>query len=663
MSLISANNLGVSFGDFDLFRGVSVNIAHDSRVGLIGPNGIGKTTLLLILAGINLPTTGKVYMARGQRLGYLRQEAVDAFVDRQHTVYSEMQSVFEHLHQQQDYLHTLEARMAQGDPDERLLEEYGQAQHAFEEAGGYEYDVRIRQTLQGLGLGEEFWQMPLGHLSGGQKTRALLARLLLEQPDLLMLDEPTNHLDMEAVEWLENTLKDWKGAVVIVSHDRYFLDNTVNVIWEMHPDGIETYPGNYTSYLMERETRWDYYERVYKEEKERLLKEVDFIQRNWVRASTHARALGRLRQISRDLAIVENHGIMALRSGKSWSEMDLHVERRLEVIDAIRKVNAIKMPNRKPRHIKPRIQADSSGGTLVMRTHDLHVGYPGNHLFSSDKIELRRGECAVLVGPNGSGKTTLLKMVMGELQPLAGEIELGNGVKTGYFAQAHDNFDPANTVLDELTLQHPMQPETARNHLAHYLFQGDDVFKPVGALSGGERARLALAILAAEGANFLVLDEPTNHLDIPAQEVLQETLEDFAGTILLVTHDRYLINRLATQIWTINDDHLDAFKGSYRDYVLTQSKPTGMKTERQILLPNKPVIKLDSREARKKAEMLAQLEARIHELEKEIKQATRDLQKAGTKGDYELVQRLSQQLAEDHAELDELMLKWEQTAA
>lgn len=270
MSLITTENLGLSFGAFDLFLGITVHVPNDGKIGLIGPNGIGKTSLVRILAGLDQPTAGRVYLARGRRIGYLRQEAVDAFADRTNTVYEEMLTAFEDLRAQQTRLNELEARMSAGDHAEALLQQYGDLQHAFEQNGGYNYEVDIQQTLEGLDLGKNYWHMPLAHLSGGQKTRALLARLLLEKPDLLILDEPTNHLDTQAVEWLEHTLGDWRGAVLIVSHDRYFLDNTVNTIWEMSRAGIETYSGNYSSYLVQREERWEYYEKVFEEEKTRL---------------------------------------------------------------------------------------------------------------------------------------------------------------------------------------------------------------------------------------------------------------------------------------------------------------------------------------------------------------------------------------------------------
>ena len=663
MSILNAENLGLSFGAFDLFQGISVNIADDSKIGLIGPNGVGKTSLLLILAGLNPPNTGQVTIARGRRLGYLRQEAVEAFADRDNTVYAEMLSVFTGLQAQQARLTELEEAMSAGDASEARLAEYGDLQQAFEQAGGYDYELRIQQILAGLGLGKSYWQAPLNHLSGGQKTRALLARLLLEKPDLLMLDEPTNHLDIEAVEWLEHTLSEWEGALLIVSHDRYFLDNTVSVIWEMSPHGIEVYSGNYSTYLVERQQRWEFYERVYAEEKERLLKEVDFIQRNWVRASTHARALGRLRQLSRDLAVVERDGIMALRSGKKWSEMDLSSDRPLDVVEAIRKVNAIGLSSSRPPAIRPRLATGGTGGTIVLRAGRATVGYPGNPLFEVQDLELRRGECAALIGPNGSGKTTFLKTLLGQVEPLEGSLQLGASLKIGYFAQAQDALKGETSVLDELVRHKPMLPGEARSYLAPYLFRGDDVFKSLSGLSGGERARLALAILALGGSNLLFLDEPTNHLDIPAREALQEVLEAYPGTILLVSHDRYLIDRLATQVWELRAGQLAVFKGGYREYVLRQA-PTlagGPRSgpARRMILPARPLVRTNDSQTRQRTQTLDQVEERIRAREQQIQQLSRALQKAGEAHAFPRLNQLSWQIAEAQAELEKLMTEWE----
>ena len=660
MSILSTENLGVSFGDFDLFQGIQVSVANDGKIGLIGPNGVGKTTLLMLLVGDAQPTTGRVHLARGRRVAYLPQEAMDAFADRENSVYSEMLMVFDDLQRQQDRLAEMEAEMAQGIPPAELLEAYGELQHAFEIAGGYEYELRIQQTLDGLGLGKKTWEMPLGQLSGGQKTRALLARLLLEKPDLLMLDEPTNHLDLEAVEWLEHTLSEWDGAVLIISHDRYFLDNTVNTIWEMSRSGIEVYQGTYSAYLLQRQERWEFTERVFKEEKARLLKEVDYVQRNWVRASTHAQALGRLRRLSRDLAVIDTYGIMALRNGRKWGEMDLSV-RPLDVIEAIRKVNAIQLGSNRPPRIHPRLQTDQISGNIVIRAEKVTVGYPGNPLFTASDLELRRGECAALIGPNGAGKTSFLKTLLGDLEPLAGEVRLGSSLKVGYFAQAQDHLDDNLTVLDELLSHRSMDPGEARSLLAQYLFQGEDVFKLVSVLSGGERARLALAILTLEGANFLVLDEPTNHLDIPAREALQEVLDNFSGTILLVSHDRFLVNQLATQIWDLNNGQLRIFRGGYREYVLQRSGRSLPVASRQALLP-KPLFRKDSFDARKRAEQLAMLEERIHAQETALQRMAGELQKLNARRDFNRAHELSWQVAQAQTTLENLMQEWEKLA-
>jgi len=658
MSILTTHNLSLSFGDFDLFQGISITIANQSKIGLIGPNGIGKTSLMLIMAGINAPTSGRVHVARGRRIGYLRQEAVDAFAARENTVYAEMLTVFAHLRQQQTQLHQMEARMAAGDFTETLLDQYGELQQAFDHAGGYDYDLRIRQTLSGLGLGEQTWEMPISHLSGGQKTRALLARLLLEKPDLLMLDEPTNHLDTEAIEWLEHTLSEWEGAVLVASHDRFFLDNAVNVIWEMGRAGITEYSGNYSAYLLQREERWEYYQRVFEEEKARLLKDVDFIQRNWIRASTHARALGLLRRVSRELRAIEMHGIMILRNGTKWHEVGIRSERPMDVIEAIRRVNALEMPGRPPR-IRPRLTPAHNSGNIVLRVDGVQFGYPGNPLFRADGVELRRGQCVALIGPNGSGKTTFIKTLLDQLEPLQGQVYLGASLKIGYFAQAHDSLNPDNTVLDELLRHKEMHPEPARSYLAQYLFRGEEVFKPVSALSGGERSRLALAILALDGANFLLLDEPTNHLDLPAQEVLQELLQGFPGTILLVSHDRYLIDRLATQIWELRDGRLNVFEGNYRQLVLRRAELNDQ--NRRILFAPKPLARDNSKETRKQQQALERLEGRIHEHEQVMRKLNKALQKANGQP-FERIQELSWQYAQAQTEMENLMVEWERLA-
>ena len=569
MSLLTTQGLSLSHGDFDVFAGISFTIPQDARIGLVGPNGIGKTTLLQILAGVVKPDTGSVHLASGRRLGYLRQEAVEAFAARDHSVYAEMLTVFEPLLARAKSLRQMEARMADGDHGDEIVSEYGHTLEAFEQGGGYEYEARIERVLEGLGFQKAQWEMLIPHLSGGQKTRALLARLLLEAPDLLILDEPTNHLDVEAIEWLESTLLTWEGALLVVSHDRYFLDRVADRIWEMSRTGVEIYRGNYTAYLGQRQERWTRREQTFLAEKERLEKEVELIKR-YIAWRKFDEARGKLKRLSRELAAIAELGLEGVQ-GKSWSETGLGGISALTPDEAMQRIRAIPRPISRPPELSMRLKSVARSGAIVLRATDVEAGYPGNPLFTADPIELHRGDCAALIGPNGAGKTTFLRTILGNLAPLAGSVALGTNLHVGYFAQAHEALDPEKTVLDTL-LSRNLLPAEARNHLAQYLFRGDDVFKPVRALSGGERGRLALSLLALEGANFLLLDEPTNHLDIPAQETLQEGLERFEGTLLLVSHDRYLVSRLATQIWEIRQGRLHVFKGTYQEMLAARER-------------------------------------------------------------------------------------------
>lgn len=566
MSILSTHDLSLSFGAATIFSGIHISIPANAKIGLVGPNGVGKTSLLFILNGLTPPSTGHVHTVSGLRIGYLHQEAMQAFAGHDNTVYSEMLTVFDDLRTMESRLHDLEERMAQ-DYSQELLDKYGRLQAEFEHAGGYDYELRIEQTLHGLGFDDSLYETSLAHLSGGQKTRALLARLLLEQPDLLILDEPTNHLDVDAIEWLEGRLRMWRGALLIVSHDRYFLDRVVSTIWDMSRVGIEVYRGNYSAYAQQRQERIEYAEKMYEQEMERLAKEMDYIKRNIVRASTNGMAVGRLRRLSRDLVAIQEVGLVNFLASSQWSELGIGGVRPFTVIEAEQAIKAIRKPTPRLPKLTMRLTTTNRSGDIVVRTRDLLVGYPERPLFTSDDLVLLRRECAAIIGGNGTGKTTLLRTLMGQLAPLEGHIEFGASLKIGYFAQAHDSLNPDNTVLDELINHKFMRTSEARNHLAKFLFRNEDVFKTVGMLSGGERAKLAMALLALDGANLLLLDEPTNHLDIGAQEALQEVLESFDGTILLVTHDRYLVDRLATQIWSLEDGHLSVFKGNYHTYM------------------------------------------------------------------------------------------------
>jgi len=550
MSLLTAHDLAQQFDHFEIFHGISAKIEHDSKIGLVGPNGVGKTSLLRILAGLDKPSAGSANRAGNTRLGYLHQEAVETFASRQNTVYGEMLTVFAELQAMETAMALFEARMAAGEISEEIFTEYGALQTAYEAGGGYDYVMRIEQVLVGLTFHKEDWHVPLSHLSGGQKTRALLARLLLERPDLLMLDEPTNHLDVQAIEWLEKMLHTWSGALLVVSHDRYFLDNVVNTIWEMSNTEIEVYRGNYSAYTQQRAERWERRQKEFDATHDRLNKEMEFIYKN-IAGRGRNMAMGKLRRLSDELD-ADGQAIKVGRVKAKFKEM--------------------RRPSGEWAQMRMTLPATTASGKLVLQTRGLLVGYD-EPLFASDDIKLQRGSRVALIGPNGAGKTTLLRTLLGHLTPLAGTVELGHKVQVGYFAQAHDQLDPKRSVLLELLSQPRAEGQRqldeggARRHLSQYLFRGDDVYKLVGALSGGERGRLALAILALQGANLLLLDEPTNHLDLPAQEILQEALEAYDGTILLISHDRYLVQQVATEIWSLGDGELRIFNSGYADYL------------------------------------------------------------------------------------------------
>ena len=676
MALISLSNISQSFGAFDVFGGITASVPNDGRVGLVGPNGIGKTTLLLILAGEATQTTGEIHMAKGTRIGYLPQEAMQAFIGHDNTVYQEMLTVFAAVQRDEVKLAAMEKAMAGGDHSAELLDQYATLQHKFEADGGYDYPLRIKQVLTGLGFDEDSWHRPVNVLSGGQKTRALLARLLLEKPDLLILDEPSNHLDIAAVEWLEGTLKTWDGAIIVVSHDRYFLDKVVNTIWEMSRGGVETYRGNYSHYVTQREERWSLRQKQYDEMMGKFLKELDFIKRNIARDSTKDMAVGKLKRLIRQVRMAEIGGVEALHM--SWAKASARWDiskAKWEVPDVEQAIKSLPRPSNRPPQLNLNLHAGHRSGKIVLRTTDLEIGYPGVPLFSAENIELHRLEVAALIGPNGTGKSTFLKTLLDRVEPLAGEIRFGASLKVGYFAQAHDELNHDNTVLDELLSHSNMFTGEARNYLGRYLFQGDDVYKPISLLSGGERGRLALAILALEGANFLLLDEPTNHLDIPAQEILQGVLEQFEGTILMVSHDRYLVNQLGTQIWELRDDQLRVYNGNYEAYLAVRAQEKeATRTERReekeaveaaVAAQNgqKVSVGLSKNELRRRRILIDALEAEITDTESEMDRWTDELQAASVAQDFGRIQVASESWEAAQEKLERLLSDWETLAS
>lgn len=626
MSLITVSSLSKSFGAEDLFSGVTFSVAKGARLAIVGPNGIGKTTLLRILIGTEEASGGMITRAKNLRIGYLSQEADFKL---QGALWDVCLEPFAELIRMEAELKKLEDEMSDPTTRDQALVRYGSVQHEFEERGGYMYPIRIKQVLTGLGFDESEFHMSLDHLSGGQRTRAHLARLLLSNPDLLLLDEPTNHLDIKAVEWLEGYLTQWEGAAIIVSHDRYFLDHACNALLEMAVSGSEFYRGNYTIYLNEREIRWAHRFEIFESEKEKLVKELEYIKKNIAGQNT-LQAKGKLKRLTRVVQAIEQAGIEAVNM--NWSQLDIETTQSpFGVEEAERRVRALRPPQRATPDLHLHLRSTNRSGDLVIRTKDLKVGYqaedgiPEKFLFATPDIELRRLDCAALIGPNGAGKSTFLKTILGSLAPLAGEAILGASLHVGYFAQAHEGLDPEKSVLEEISAASGMLPYQARDYLGKYLFSGDDAFKLVSMLSGGERGRLALAKLALQDTNLLLLDEPTNHLDIPSQEILQSVLDSYKGTILLVTHDRYLVDALATQIWEINPDEsqMTTFNGTYSQMKEEREKQAARLANLQSPISNLQSSNSQSRKSqntkskdeRRRVAQLQELENTIAELE------------------------------------------------
>ncbi len=639
MSLLTTHNLSRFFGADEIFSGVSVEIPHKARIALVGPNGAGKTTLVNILIGADIPTEGEVFTAKNTRIGFLPQRPELA---GNQTLWEEQLNAFKDVLAMERRLTELEREMANAKHHDEALAEYGALQQEYEHRGGYMVETRIKMVLTGVGFDEEEYDTPLSRLSGGQKTRALLARLLLDEPDLLVLDEPTNHLDIAAVEWLENFLKSFPGAVLAVSHDRYFIDHFASNVWEMEFGHIEVYRGNYSHYASQREARRERLLKEYEAQQEFIAKEQDYIRKHMGSRWT-AQAKGRLKKLET-------------------------MKKRGKIIAG---------PPRNRRKLNLRMQTSMRSGDKVLMTKNLAVGYPDmdEPLFHAPDIILLRGETAALIGPNGVGKSTLLKTVIGEIAPMHGEAEIGASVKVGYFAQAHERLNPKNSILDEILTIKSMPISEARHYLGRFLFSGDDVFRPIETLSGGERGRVALAKLALDGANLLLLDEPTNHLDIDSQEILQDVLNGFDGTIIIVSHDRYLIDALATQIWAANDGELIVFDGPYQEYITARNRRLELEAATQSIPESRRVATSDSTangdgQAQQPhglnpyqlKKRLEEVEAQITTLEARMDDLHSAIAEASANGDAAKVEALGTQYTQTQADLDAALYEWEQLA-
>jgi ATP-binding cassette subfamily F protein 3 len=708
MSILNVSGLTKYYGAELIFHNITFQVARGDKLALVGVNGAGKSTLLKIIAGVEDATSGAMYMARGRSVAYLAQEAQFSG-DR--TLMEEMHVALAHLLELQKQIGELEHALADTDaPDwEQRMELYGELTQRFEHAGGYEIERRIDRTLQGLGFSEEQYGQPVRQFSGGQKTRAALAAALLSDPDLLLLDEPTNHLDLAALEWLERFLKDWDGTLIVISHDRYFLDKVTNRTIEIANNKLDgDYPAPYNKYLELKAERLELLLKQYQAQQEYIAKTEDFIRRFKAGQRTKE-ARGREKILNR-----LKHGYQGANG--QWIS---------ERIDA---------PTQQ-RKLSMNLGAGVRSGEMVLKLDKLVVGYRGSQqsavssqqrldgddrqltatdyrLLECPDLEIQRGQRVALMGPNGSGKTTLLRTIVGELPALRGQVRLGHRVVVNYYAQAHEGLQLNATVLDEVRRIQPLIKEgEARNLLARFLFTGDDVFKRVGDLSGGERSRVALAQLTLMGGNLLVLDEPTNHLDINAREALEVVLNEYNGSILFVSHDRYFIDAVADTIWMVRDGSIEAFDGTYSEYAAyreaqeaKQAKDDGRKTKgagrsddaadappavqtndqrptakqqrvssngRHAPVPSpaavaaapKPTDREAERRERKRQRRLASLEEEIAMLEDELTQLAEEMTSAGMAGDGKRVKALEMQYADVQEMLHTRYDEWAASAS
>ena len=626
MIILQANKIERSFAGEVLFDNISLQVDERDRIALVGKNGAGKSTLLKILVGEEEPTSGEINKKRDLSLSYLAQ---DSRFESSNTIYDEMLHVFDDLRKTERTLRQMELDMGEktGADLEKLMQDYDRLSEEFRQAGGFTYEADIRAILNGFKFDESMWQMKIEELSGGQNTRLALAKMLLEKPNLLVLDEPTNHLDIETIAWLENYLVNYSGALLIVSHDRYFLDKVATITLDLTKHSLDRYVGNYSSFVEQKEQKLLTEAKNYEKQQKEIAALEDFVNRNLVRASTTKRAQSRRKQLEKMERLDKPE------AGTKSAHMTFH--------------------------------SDKTSGNVVLTVEEAAVGYDDQVLSEPINLDIRKMNAVAIVGPNGIGKSTLIKSIVGQIPFIKGEARFGANVEVGYYDQTQSKLTPHNSVLDELWNDFKLTPEVEiRNRLGAFLFSGDDVKKTVGMLSGGERARLLLAKLSMENNNFLILDEPTNHLDIDSKEVLENALIDFDGTLLFVSHDRYFINRVATQVLELSEEGSTLYLGDY-DYYLekkaelealaaAQAEAVPAASMEEVTSNDYHLQKQNQKELRKITRRIEQLEAEMEELDQKIQAITESMHSTNDAEDLvQLQSNLDQLTVQQEAVMEE----------
>ena len=629
-------NIAKSFGIHEIFKDVSFMLDQGEKVGLVGVNGGGKTTLLRCLLAPETVDGGFIKFEPGLRIGYVQQGFQGI---GEGTLWQFLVNAGKDILELRQKMAELEKQVAsaKGADLDLLLADYARVSNIYEHADGYNYENRIKIVLHGLGFPENEWDKPAENFSGGQKTRILLAAALVKEPDLLILDEPTNHLDIRMTEWLEGYLRNFKGGVLIVSHDRFFLNNVVGRVLEMEGGHLQNFKGNYDQYLAQKEIQMATMEAAYEAQQEYIARTEAYIRR--FKAGIKSKmARGRQSQLN-----------------------------RLERVEGPERIEEFEL----------RLPPAPESAERVLVLEELSVGYGENVLLKDINLVLRKGEKTALLGPNGAGKTTLLKTILGELSPVTGKAKIGNRVKIGYFSQSYERLDPNQTLLDNFLTEYGYTTEHTRSLLGGMLFHGDDVFKEIGTLSGGQKARLVLLKLVLDGANLLILDEPTNHLDIAAREAVEAALEAFDGTVLVVSHDRYFINEVASRIWEIDNQQVNDYKGNYSFYVeekvkraaLEATADTGSKSDNKVVAKESRPVKTKPEEKQRRyseqelEKLLAKVELNIREQEAMLKLLEKQLADPANHEDLENSARLAEEYEKMKKEIDKLMLKWEELMA